>query len=124
MAIETDRLESPEVDARAIVAFAFGFVGFVALALVLLGVYYRHANVSAAPPTPREFPAPRLETHNGEALAKTKETQDAGAAGYAWVDRQRQLVRIPLDRAMQIIAARGAGAYGPVDAPASASGSP
>jgi hypothetical protein len=124
MAIETDRLESPEVDARAIVVFAFGFVGFVAVALVLLGVYYRRANVSAAPPTPRELPAPRLETHSGEELAKTKEIQAARSAGYAWVDRQRQLVRIPLDRAMQIIATRGAGAYGPVDAPAPGSGSP
>ena len=69
MAVESDaRLESPEVDAPAILAFTFGFIAFVAISLVLLSVYYRHADVGAAPRPPRQFPAPRLETHSGQTL--------------------------------------------------------
>ena len=43
--------------------------------------------------------------------------QRAGAVeGYAWVDKDQGIVRIPIERAMQIVAARGGtAAFGSLD---------
>jgi hypothetical protein len=117
--------ENPEVNARAIIAFTFGFLVFVAVSLVLLGFYYGHANVSAAPAPPRDFPAPQLETRNGQDLSAIRDIQSGRSLDYSWVDREHGLVRIPIARAMEIVAARGSKAYDPPDALAApASGAP
>jgi hypothetical protein len=108
-------LQSPDVDARSIVGFASGFLVFVAVSIVLLGVYYIHANVSAAPPSPRQFPEPRLEARSGQDLGALLKTQRDRFQSYAWVDRGRGLVRIPVSRAMAIVAAHGAKAYDPLE---------
>jgi hypothetical protein len=108
-------LQSPDVDARSVVGFASGFLVFVAVSIVLLGVYYIHANVSAAPPSPGQFPEPRLEARSGQDLGALLKAQRDQFQSYAWVDRGRGLVRIPVSRAMEIVAARGAKAYDPLE---------
>jgi hypothetical protein len=109
-------LQSPDVDARSIVGFASGFLLFVAVSIALLGVYYIHANVRVASPSPRQFPEPRLEARSGQELGALLKTQRHQFQSYAWVDRGRGLVRIPVSRAMEIVAARGAKAYDPPEA--------
>jgi hypothetical protein len=111
MAIDSDPgFESPEVNARAILAFTFGFVAFVAVSLVLLYGYYMLSNVSAVPGPLRAFSTPQLETHNRQELNALRK-QNNRSLDYAWVDRSRRLVRIPVERAMEIIATHGATAY-------------
>ena len=74
-------------------AFTFGFIAFVAISLVLLGVYYRHADVGAAPRPPRPFPAPRLETHSGQTLDALRKSRARarsrvhGGRSRAWAGR-------------------------------------
>ena len=110
-------LQNPEVDARSILVFASGFVVFVSVSIVLLGVYYFRANVSVASPSPRRFPEPRLEGRSGEDLRALLKTQRDQFESYAWVDRGRGLARIPVSRAMEIVAGRGAKAYDSPDPP-------
>jgi hypothetical protein len=58
-----------------------------------------------------------METRNRQDLGALLKTQRAELQDYAWVDRDRGLVRIPVARAMQIVAARGAAAYDPPESP-------
>jgi hypothetical protein len=124
MAVESEAgLESPEVDAPAILRFTFGFIALVAISLVLLSVYYRRADVGAAPRPPRQFPAPRLETHSGQTLDALRKLRAEHTRESTTADREHGPVRIPIARAMDIVAARASKAYDPPDAssnPASA----
>jgi hypothetical protein len=118
MAGESDAgLESPEVDAPAILAFTFGFMAFVAISLGLLGVYYHHTEVGVAPRQLRKFPAPRLETHSGETLEALRKSWVERASEPTTADREHGPVRIPIARAIEIVAARASKAYDPPDAP-------
>ncbi len=62
-----------------------------------------------------------------EILAKVKETNAALTTGYAWVDRTKGVVRIPVDRAVELAVVRLAAQGGPRAAneidPATAMGS-
>ena len=60
------------------------------------------------------FPPPRLQTTPASDLATLKAIWNRRLHGYGWVDRSRGVVRIPIDRAMGIVAARGDKAYEPL----------
>jgi len=52
-------------------------------------------------------PEPRLLTNEPANLKAYREAQDAQVAGYGWVDRQAGIVRIPVERAKELILERG-----------------
>src|ERR1700746_2989370 len=54
-----------------------------------------------------EFPQPRLEVKPGASLAELRDAEDADLNSYGWIDRNAGTVRIPIDRAMQLILERG-----------------
>jgi hypothetical protein len=109
--------QPPDVAARSIVGLVFGFLVFVAASVAGLGVYYKHEHVGGTAAPRQKFPEPRLETRNSQDLGPLLKVQREQFQSYAWVDRGRGLVRIPVARAMEIIAARGAGAYDPPESP-------
>lgn len=54
------------------------------------------------------FPTPRLETDDGnQDLADLHERESLYLDHYSWADRSQGKVRIPIERAMQLIAQRG-----------------
>src|SRR6267143_1378603 len=53
------------------------------------------------------FPQPRLEENERTQFRAFIEDQDRKLATYDWVDKDRGTVRIPIDRAMELIAQRG-----------------
>ncbi|MGB7190361.1 MAG: hypothetical protein WBD10_09515 [Acidobacteriaceae bacterium] len=54
------------------------------------------------------FPTPRLQTDNGtQDLVDLHRREDLLLDHYSWVDQSNGKVRIPIDRAMEIIAQRG-----------------
>jgi hypothetical protein len=66
------------------------------------------ADTRVVPPdAPNKFPQPRLEKNErleiNEFLLKQEQTLDS----YGWVDQKSGVVRIPIERAMQLIAQRG-----------------
>lgn len=52
-------------------------------------------------------PEPRLETRSGEVLENMNAMRAMQSTTYAWLDRDNGIARIPVSRAMEIIAARG-----------------
>jgi len=56
----------------------------------------------------QSFPAPRLQTDDGsQDVADLHQREDLLLEHYSWVDRSQGKVRIPIERAMELIAARG-----------------
>lgn len=110
--------EAPSVAARTVVLVACGFVVFVAVALVGLDLYFGRAVQDAPRPRTTAFPEPRLQTDQHGDLLRLQARQGEAISGYAWVDRDQGLIRIPIDRAMALVAARGREALEPLDGPA------
>jgi hypothetical protein len=117
---EDDR-EPPLVAVRPVLFTIIGFLAFVAVSLVGLRAYYAWDGRGPVVTPPRPFAPPRLQTDPVGDLNRLKAQQRAQLTGYGWVDRDRGLARIPIERAMDMIAARGPDAYAPLDPPAAPS---
>jgi hypothetical protein len=58
-------------------------------------------------------PTPRLQTDPHADLMKRQQAEDAVLRAYGWVDRATGTVRIPIERAMELLAGRQGGAEQP-----------
>jgi hypothetical protein len=75
---------------------------------------------TSAPPA-AEPPKPRLQIQPSIDLAAMRRAEDARLHSYAWIDRSAGVVRIPIDRAMDLLAAQQ---LGPRDQPTAPYGRP
>jgi mono/diheme cytochrome c family protein len=90
-------------------------VAAAAIYLALGGLFAffagRAARADASVPplalTPELPPAPRLQVAPAQDLAQLRATEQAQLSGYGWVDRDAGVVKIPIDRAMELVAQRG-----------------
>jgi hypothetical protein len=62
---------------------------------------------AVTPESTQTFPQPRLEENERTELRQFVEDQDRKLATYDWVDKDKGIARIPIDRAMELIAQRG-----------------
>lgn len=111
------RLEPPGVSHRPVLWAALASIALVLGAIGGLSAVYdwRVSNRALSPP--ERFPPPRVQTHQAEQRQELLEAQRRQLTGYAWADPGKTLVRIPIERAMEIIAQRGAEAYAPLPPP-------
>ena len=111
-------LEAANVATWPVLFTVIGFFVFVGLSLVGLRAYYawdvRGPVRDAATILCRAAPPGRPEGRSEPFPSRQRQR----LTGYAWVDRSQGLVRIPIGRAMDLIAARGADAYAPLDSSA------
>ncbi|MGH9501331.1 MAG: hypothetical protein ACRD20_00615 [Terriglobales bacterium] len=54
-----------------------------------------------------KFPQPRLETNEPMEINDFRMQEEKTLHSYGWVDQQSGVVRIPIDRAMELVAQRG-----------------
>lgn len=52
-------------------------------------------------------PEPRLQTDPPKDLQEMRARENEVLDGYTWIDRKRGIVRIPIDRAIDVLAERG-----------------
>jgi hypothetical protein len=109
--------ERKDVDVFSLVAIVI--VLFIACACVFLIVtamlhYFKvhepsktagQANIPVA--HTEEFPPPQLEVRPAANLAEFRAAEEADLNSYGWIDRNAGTVRIPIERAMQLILKRG-----------------
>lgn len=109
-----DDLESPRLSGWPFTALVAGVVVFLAVSIGgLWGVFVR--DVPDRTPLPARQPSgPKLLSNPPAELSKVLAEQRARLTGYRWTDRSQGLIAVPIDRAMAIVAARGANAYAPV----------
>jgi hypothetical protein len=122
---ETDvQLEPPGVSVRPVLFGAFASVALMLAAIWGLDAVYDWRVPNRTLPAPERFPSPRVQTHQAEQLKELLAEQRRQLTGYAWADQNKTLVRIPIERAMDIIAQRGSEAYAPLLPPGPATASP
>lgn len=63
--------------------------------------------IETANPQPEDFPLPRLQTTPEQDLRLIREEEDRLIGRAGWVDQQQGTMRVPLDVAIDVIAARG-----------------
>jgi hypothetical protein len=66
------------------------------------------------------FPQPVLEDNERQQFSTLVEKQDEILASYDWIDQKKGVVRIPIDKAMDLLAQRGMPVREPGTAPAAA----
>jgi len=118
--------ETRDVSFRAIVWGTIGvgiLIGFTVAAMYGLLAFFAQREARLSPPASplartygrHEPPAPRLQTHPIRDLEALRAEESRLLDGYAWVDREGGTVRIPIERAMDLMvmrANRPAGAAG------------
>lgn len=115
MAEETTRYERRDLSPK--------IVAYAALGLMLLGLVtaivirhfekdlnhffsYRGRATWTSSPT-MEPPSPRLQTNSAGELGEMRAQEDAELHSYGWVDRSHGVIRIPIEKAMQLTLERG-----------------
>lgn len=110
------RHEESDVDVWAVGRFVAALVVVIAIALGLLFGLFRYFEGATGGVKPaawervkggKQPPAPRLEETPVEDLRKFREAEDGKLNSYGWVDRTNGVVRIPIARAMELLAQRG-----------------
>jgi hypothetical protein len=112
------RPEPADVAAGPVMWVALGFLAFVALSVAGLLLYFHLTVTGSTAVPPHAFPAPGLQGDPRAERLRLEARQSAELHGYAWVDRAAGLAHIPIEDAMALVAARGQGAFDPLDAPA------
>lgn len=115
MAEESARYERRDFNTRIIGWFALGLVILCVSASVFIFVFEKGLNRYFAYPgkatwtsSPEmEAPAPRLQVNSARELEEMRAQEEAILHGYAWVDREHGVTRIPIEKAMQLIVERG-----------------
>ena len=110
----SERREKDTLDYRVVTLVGVGTLGFLlaALAMLLLAWWLMLGPREAPRPVP--FGPTALQSEERIDLNLYLAAQRAELRGYAWVDRERGLVRIPIERAMEIVGGRGAAGWAPL----------
>lgn len=106
--------EPDETNVRLIVGFGFGLLVGLVVLLWLLGGFFGLMERRAEPRGEQPFadyqpvpPEPRLQADPAVDLQLLHEREYERLHRYAWADEQEGIVRIPIERAMELIAERG-----------------
>ena len=106
--------EPTDVSIRGVMWVAVIFAAAVALSAVvlagLLGLFTALREPAVVSPLERTTllpPEPRLEARPLDTLEQVRAREQELLQGYAWVDREAGVARIPIERAMAILAERG-----------------
>jgi hypothetical protein len=109
--------EANKLSVRRLVMFASALVALgIAVELLIGGVMnglseeFKNLHAVAQPPFTDDsgaYPAPRLQDDPAGEFATFKEKELDRLNGYGWVDQPKGFAHIPIDRAIDILAARG-----------------
>ena len=110
--------EETDIDVWAVGKFAVALVLVAGVALFLLFGLFRYLlSREGGPPTGRSqvaasepakaFPQPQLQETELQDLKTMRAEEERVLHSYAWVDPEAHVVRIPIDRAIDLLAERG-----------------
>src|SRR5437764_125754 len=111
-----NRHEHRDVNVWALYKFGIALAVLCVLSLGLLFGLYRYFVSREGGPRPHDQvnvdarrlpPMPRLQSAPITDLGDMRAAEDQILTGYGWVDQPRGVVRIPIDRAMDLLAQRG-----------------
>ena len=108
-----------EISLRGLLSFTVGLVGLMAISGALmwwLSTGMREARVAADPPPPLlpearrawEPPGPRLQADPPADMAALRAEEDQVLSSWGWTDETAGLAQIPIERAIELLAAERA----------------
>lgn len=106
--------ETADIDGRrvwqiaAVLAATLVAAAFIASALLALFHHETGRPLTPINPPPTAMPSPPLQSAPTLDLAALRMHKHALLNEYAWIDRDKGVVRIPIERAMSLLIARGA----------------
>jgi hypothetical protein len=115
MDTETGRAHGEsDLNVRAVVLVALALAALAVVVQIVLWFQlqgmWAHRQAEMPPPSPVAEalpdapPEPRLQTSPPDDLKAFRAAEDARLETYGWVDRQAGIVRIPIERAMELVA--------------------
>ena len=105
--------ETTDVNIWAIGKFGIALAVLCILTLVLLFGLFRYFQSRENTPVVRTvdpvrtFPQPQLQKSPKLDLKEVRDAEDQMLSSYGWVDQPKGVVRIPIDRAIELLAQRG-----------------
>jgi hypothetical protein len=108
-----NRHEHVDINAFAIGKFGIGLVLLTVLAMLLVVGVFKFLDsmdggtASRTVVNPKLPPAPTLETTPVQDLKAIRVAEEQILHSYGWVDQPKGVVRIPIDRAIDLLAQRG-----------------
>jgi hypothetical protein len=114
--IQAHGYEKSDASPRGLLYFALAMTAILAILSLSLIWLFKHYQKTqnpgafiAAPfagvePVP---PAPRIQPDPGADMRNYYQSQQNLLNSYAWIDRQNGIVRLPIDRAMELLLQRG-----------------
>jgi hypothetical protein len=103
-----NNFERSDADPRLIRALALGVAVFLAgTPFLLLAIYPRANHVGRIPNERTQPPEPRLQVAPKVDLDRLRATENSQLTTFGWIDRDKQVVRIPIGQAMKLIEGRG-----------------
>ncbi len=100
--------ERSDADPRLISALALGVGAFLLATPFLLQTLYPDArHLGRIPDALPQPPSPMLQVDPQADLDRLHAREERQLTGFAWVDRGRQIARIPIDEATRLISERG-----------------
>jgi hypothetical protein len=106
-ALHPSDYERSDADPRLIGALALGVAAFLAMTPFLLLAIYPGSGHDQRITEPRAPPEPRLQVAAKADFDRLRATENARLQSYGWVDRDRGITRIPIERAMKLLSERG-----------------
>lgn len=102
--------EKQDVGFRFAMVFVSALIAAVVVVLIFLVWFYRM--VAPAPPqqatTARRLPpGPVLQANPAVDMAKFRQREEQKVSSYGWVDRNAGIAKVPVQRAMEMVAERG-----------------
>lgn len=105
--------ERSDADPRLIAAIAAGVGLFlIAVPFLVIASYPDADRLGRIPELPQP-PSPRLQIAPHTDLARVQASEDRQLGSFGWVDRDQQIARMPIERAMQLLAERGLSGWPP-----------
>jgi len=109
--------ETSDASIRSIAKFGVGLLVLMLFAMAVMWLMFRYLAArpepdTGAPPSPmlaaqEAPPAPRLQVTPRTDLESLRSAEQAVLNSYGWVNREAGVVRIPISRAIELLAQRG-----------------
>jgi hypothetical protein len=103
-----DDFERSDADPRLVSALAIGVAVFLVAVPLLVVTFYRDApRLGRIPDNLPQPPAPRLQVNPAADLQRLRAEENQRLGAFAWADRSRKNVQIPIERAMKLLSEKG-----------------
>jgi hypothetical protein len=107
-------VEVRDADIPLVIWTSVGIVGTLFLCMGIAALQFKF-EIAALPKDTSVFktterrlpPEPRLQAFPAKDLASFKQKQEAAATTYGWVDKNNGIVRVPVDRAIDMVMTKG-----------------